>query len=390
MAQACVQGHSAYIFDRGGMKRVAQIRDLSLVRWERVRDNVSEATVRLEGDACSDQAELIDSIRSHRHELVIFRGDKRVWEGPIHRTISQNGFAEIIAKDVLTYLYYQPLTQAYSNASSGGVSHADTVTNRLEQIITYELTHSRVQKAWNGTAYVDVTVPAWEALTPPANVLPHLDVHHYVNEARTTAVTVPYSMTVGEHLQSLGRTSGIDFTTVGRAIHIWDVSRSLGRLPTMTEANFLADVIVSEYGADHAQASYVVGQDGVYGSALATTHLDYYGPWTQIFTAYQEEGTDAPTQADLDSQSRRNISGRQPAPIEVRIPDNSTILLSDTLTIDDLVCGTQVMLRATLAARQLSQMQKIDYVRVEETPTAENITLTLTPATKPDSDGVPT
>lgn len=374
----CVEQHTVEIFDRGGRRRVGKLLDLSEVNWERARDNVSEASVRIEGNACDMQAEFIDTLRTHRHEMVIYRGKDRVWEGPLHRISSHPGYTELFARDVAEYLMHTPLSKDWSNA----FPNITEVTTRLENIIEWELTHGRVQKV-NG---VNVNVAAWENLDPPINVLPYLDVHHWPNEARTSATTKAFEMTVGEHLASLARTSGIDFTVVGRSLHIWDVSRSLGRLRELTDADFLADVIVTEYGGDHTQAAYVIGQEGVYGSALNTEYLDYYGPWTRITTAYNEEGTEDPTAEELASQASRNISGRSPAPMEVRVPDNSSVVLSDTLHINQLVCGVQVPIRASLNARKLSQMQKIDHVTVNETSDGESVQLTLTPATREDSD----
>ena len=379
---SCVTHHTAYIYDRGGTRMVEPLVDLSQVQWSRVRDNCSEAMIRIEGDACSANAKILADARSHRHELVIFRGDERVWEGPIHRISTQSERAEIHAKDVLNYLNYQPLTQRYSNASEGGVSHTDTVSGRIEKIIEYELAHGRTMIGPDGSP---VAIPAWEALDPPINVLPHLDVRHFPNEAETTAVTEAYETTVGAHLQWLARQSGIDFTTIGRRIIIWDVSRNLGVLQTMTTDQFLNDVIVTEYGADHTQAAYSVGQNAMYGQAVDVEHLDYYGPWTTMYTVYHEEGSEIPTQPELDSQARRNLSGRSPAPVEVRIPDNSTIILND-IPINALIPGVQVPLRAVLNFRPIAQQQKIDIVRVTETATEERVQVTLTPATKPDSD----
>lgn len=377
----CVKGHTAYIFDRGGGRRVAPLIDLSVVQWERVRDGVSEAMIRLEDASCRKQAKVINQISSKRHELVIYRGNNRVWEGPIHRIASHSSFVEIFAKDVLSYLGGQPLTQLWDNSSAGdGVTE---VTTRFEDIINYELSHGRTMLV-DG---VSTPVPAWEALSPPINVLPHLSVHHFANEARTTAKTLPYEMGLLEHLKAMGRTSGIDYTAVGRAIHIWDVSRNIGRLSPWTRANFFNDVIVTEYGLDHAQAAYVVGQEGLYGQALNTENMDFYGPWTTMYTAYQEEGTAGPTQPELNSQARRNLSGRSPVPIEVRVPDNSSLILTDTLTIAHLIPGVQVPLRATMNSRKVAQMQKIDHVTVTETGTSgETVQVTLTPATKPDAE----
>lgn len=381
----CVQGHTAFIFDRGGQKRIAPLLDISSIRWERGRDEMTEATVRLEADSCARQAELIQQLRTHRHELVIYRGSQRVWEGPLYRIGSHANYVEIVAKDVLAYVFATPLSRVWDNTINGDGPVA--VTTRFENIINYELSTNRTQYIYNaGTDTWDpVPVIAWENLDPPINVLPFLDVRNFPNEAMTSAKTLAYEMTVGEHLLSAARTSGIDFTAVGRRIVLWDVSRNLGRLPQMTDANFYSNVVVTEYGSDHVQSSYVVGQEGQYGQAINLENLDYYGPWTNVYTAYNEE-TASPTPAELNSQAQRNLSGRSPAPIEVRIPDNSSIILSADITIDLLVPGVQVPLLATLNARQISQMQKIDHLVVTETAEREEIKVTLTPATKPDSD----
>lgn len=383
VAQQCVTGHSAFIFDRGGTKRMFPLLNMSYIQWARERDSTSEATVRIIGKACNDQMANLESARSHRHELVIFRGQERVWEGPLHRTQTQTGFAEFVAHDVTEYIFNQPLTQTWNNQ----YPNVTTVTQRIGDIIAYEMTHGRTMKFFDGTNWVDYPMLAWEdPATPPANVVPFLQVHHFPNEARYSGKTLPFDMTVGDHLASLARSQGIDFTAMGRAIHIWDTSRSLGRLQTLTEADFYADVLVSEYGADHTQAAYVVAQEGIYGQSVNPDNLDYYGPWTKMFTVYNDDGTDQPTQSELNSQAQRNTSGRSPAPIEVRVPDNSGIILSDTLTINKLVAGVQVPLRATLGARKISQLQKLDSVTVTEDENGETVQVTLTPATRPDDD----
>ena len=402
----CVSNHTAAVFDKGGKKRIGPLLDLSYVRWERTRDGISEGMVRVEGDSCSAQADFIGKIRSHRHELVIFRGNQRVWEGPLHRAGIEGDHAEFVARDVSEYLWKTPLTQDWDNshAAEGAVA----VSTRIGEIIQYEITHGRQQFYADGPDAAEavaewtaaggtltpvtggwlVDIPALEddSIFPAINMVDYLVVHNWPNEARTSAFTVPYQMSVGEHLQNLARRAGIDYTVIGRSLHIWDVSRNLGVLGQWTEANFRANVAVTEYGADHTQSSYVIGQDGTYGSSLNLKNLAYYGPWTTIFTSYNEEGSADPTLNQLNSQARRNLSGRSPAPIEVRVPDGSSLILTDNLTINHLVPGVQVPLRATLNARKLVQQQKIDHVRVEENPDGEEIKVTLTPATKPDAD----
>lgn len=361
---ACVETHSIYIYDRGGMTRMAQILDVSSVQWTRDRDGISEATVRVQGSACSAQAETLSAIEPKRHEMVIFRGEERVWEGPVWRVGWHSDWVEINAHDIFQYLIGTPLSQEYNNAYPNIVP----VTTRIEDIL-------------------DVELVRWEILDPPANVYPHLEIHHFPNEAQTTAVTLPFEMTVGEHIQHLAHYGGIDFACVGRSLHVWDVNRHLGRTRMLTEADFLgSEVILTAYGSEHTQSAYVVGQDGVYGEAHNPLYEDYYGPWTTIYTAYGEEGTDVPSQAELDSQAQRNLSGRSPVPVEVRVPDNSSIRLNESLTINDLVPGVEIPVLATLNARRMSQMQKLDHLRVSEDESGETVQVTLVPATRDDSD----
>lgn len=379
MAEKYCSVHTVMIYDRGGMSRIGEITRLSRVEWSRDRDGVSEALIRIEGTSCSAQRDMFKNISTKRHELVIFRGEDRVWEGPIFR-ISDEGFRiTIAAKDVCAYLFGTALTREWDNSSS----NATTMTARMGAIIEYELQHDRVGRSLGGSP---VVIPAWESLDPPVNILPHLQIHHFPNEARTAAKTMPFELTVGEHLASAARTSGIDYCAVGRAIHLWDTSRSIGQTRVLTEKDFYGNVITTDYGSDHTQGSYVVGQGGMYGEAIEAEHMDYYGPWMKIFNAYNEEATEAPTQAELNSQAARNVSGRSPVPMEVRVPDNSTIRLSETLTIHDLVPGVRVPLRATLNARTADQDQKLDHVRVVEEANGETISVTLTPASRPDSD----
>ena len=371
----CIQDHTVYIYDRGGMTRVGQLLDVSQVRWTRDRDGVSEADIRVEGSACSAQANLLSRIEPKRSEVVIFRGEDRVWEGPVWRVGWHADYVEINAHDIMAYINGTPLSKEYDNRfkadydTNGDPIHIYTqpteVTTRIGQILSHEMA-------------------VWENLEPPANVLPFVKIHHYPNEAKTSAYTKAFEMTVGEHIQSLARYGGVDYTVVGRALHVWDVSRNLGRTRQLTEADFFSEVIITAYGADMATDVYVVGHDGKYGHASAPS--SYYGPWTMILTAYNEEGTADPTQPELDSQAKRNINGRQPVPVEVRIPDNSGIRLNETLTIHDMVPGVQIPLLATLNSRQLSQLQKIDHVTVVETPEGETIQVILTPATKADDD----
>lgn len=371
--------HRAMIYDRGGQRRLGEVKRLSKVEWNRDRDGVSEGMLTIEtGRDCRSQRGFLRDLSEKRHELVIFRGQQRVWEGPIFRISDEGARIGLFARDVTSYLFGTMISQDYDNRTN-----VIPMTTRVAQMIAYELSNSRIGRSLGGDP---ILIPAWEELDPPINVLPHLTLHNFANEARTAAFIRAFSTTVGLNLAGAARSSGIDYTAVGRAIHLWDTSRSIGQIRTLTEADFFGNIVVSGYGADHTQAAYVSGQEGVYGEAVNPDGLDFYGPWSTAYTAYNEEGSAAPTIGALNSQAARNTSGRSPVPVEVRIPDNSSVRLGDTLDIQDLVPGVRVPLLATLNARARNQMQKLDHLTVTETAEKEDVKITLSPASKEDSD----
>lgn len=373
----CAVTHSVHVMDRGGATKVGVLTDIAQLQWSRKRDAVSDATIRIAMDDCSSQRDLLSQIEPKRSEIVIYRGVDRVWEGPVWRTTDHPDYFEIYAKDVFAYLEGTPLTRVWDNTFPNNVE----MTTRIGQMIEYELSTNYTIRSEGGGL---VPVTAWENLPTPVNLLPYLTIHHFPNEAKTSDRTSPYEMTVGQYIQLKARTGGIDYTAVGRAIHVWDTSRWIGQTRPLTDADFDGKPIVSAYGSDHTTFAYVATEDNRYGSAGVPD--DYYGPWSKIFTVYNEESTKPPTDGDLNSQASRNVAGRTPVPVEVRIPDNSTIRLDSSLTINDLVPGVRVPLVARMNVRSINQPQKLQSMVVTEDGSGETVQVTLTPATRPDSD----
>lgn len=358
----CVTQHRAYIYDRGGVTRLAEIVQLASVEWTRVRDDISEATVNVNGQACQAQADTLGGIEPGRHELVLYRGDERVWEGPINRLTYTRDSVEIHALDVLYYASRTVMHLGYDNS----YPNVDYVIDRAALILTTELGRK-------------------EALTPPINVLPHLTLHQLATDAKTSAETVPYQYTVFEHIDALAAKSGLDYTVIGRAIHLWDTHESLGLTAVLTENDFLGDITVSVYGSELATRAIVTDGQGVAGIAGGID--PFYGEWETLATAY-DENEDAgapPTQAELKSQAARNIVGRIPAPLQVRIPDGSSLNPTGVLTLGDLVPGVYMPLRADMTVRVIQQTQKLNKVSVTETPAGEEITVVLYPAASDDN-----
>jgi hypothetical protein len=352
----CVSRHTVTVYDRGGVNKLAEIVDIAAVSWNRVRDDISEASIVLSGAACDEQNGILTSLRSSRHEIVIHRGGERVWEGPITRMSGTRNTFSIHARDVMHYAARTTMRNAYSNAYP---NVGPTIT-RAALIMNTELARK-------------------EALDPPINVLPFLVLHQTPTDARTSAATHKYQYQVWEHIDELAAKAGMDYTVVGRAIHFWDTHQPLGQTQTVTQADFLGDLEVTEYGMELATHAHVTDGEGNYGSAGAND--PYYGEVELLTTSGDEtEGETPPTSAEMQSQAQRNLAGRIPTPLVVRVPENSSLNPNGVLTMSDLVPGVWMPLRAEVIGFNISQMQKLQNMKVTEDGSGETITVTLQPA----------
>lgn len=390
-AEDCITRHSVAYYDRGGQRRVNPLINLASIRWERTRSDFTTATAVISARNCEIQAQAIADIEAHFHELVIWRGDSRCWEGPIRDVKWYRDRVEIIADDAGEYINNAVCSKEWPPPSEGGQPF---MTERVREIITYELTTPYTMDIGLTTPEV-VTVPRWENLGsgawpfatygPPANVLPFLDVRAstavpggLLTDARVTA----FQMYVGEHLKNLAR-GGLDFTTVGRALTVWDSAYELGRTRPLTDADFLGDVVVIASGGDQASIGHIVAQgeeqeDGTtiipVGSAGGVD--PFYGVWNDLRT--REDEDEAATQQALNTQARRILSGRKRTPLQIIAP--SGIRLGVGLTIDDLIPGVILPVRATMNLKPVSQDQVLDRVTVNETANGETIDVALSPA----------
>lgn len=354
--------HRVFINERGGTRRVAEISSIDKVTWSRVRDDISDASISLGSDSTRAQSEFLQSLvgATGRYEMCIYRGASRVWEGPLTlATFHRNGL-ELQARDVMHYASRTIMRARYNNSTP----HSTFVTTRAFNILSAELARK-------------------EAITPAINVVPYLVEHHLSTDARTASDTLPYQYTVFEHIDSLAANNGIDYTVLGRAIHLWDTSNAaMGYTPTMTEGDFLGEMYVSVYGMELGTIAAVTDGQGNFASVGSSA--GYYGEVERLDSAYDENATTSPTQSELHSQAQRNLAGRNPTPLQVRIPDGSGLDLRGKFTIDMLVPGVYVPLRATLNLVEISQMQKLKTVVVTEDSDGETVQITLFPATDDD------
>lgn len=371
----CIERHRLSIYDRGGSRRVHNLVDVTSVEWERLRDSKSSASFTLAGRSCEQQADIVRDIANGagRYELVIHRGDDRVWEGPIRRVGTLRDRAVVLATDIKEYMDRTSLSKAWPNADGGG---QPLMGDRLEDMIAYELTEPYVM-ATNGGP---VVVPRWEGLSQPINVLPFLTV--YPGTVLTRAETLDFEMMLGEHIDNLVD-GGMDFTVVGRRMILWDSALSIGQTRRLTDADFYGDIEVIRYASEHWSISHLSASQDEESDERGVGHAggedDFYGVWENIVSQQSEEGTDAPTQTELNSQAQRDILHRNPVPLEVHIPDGVGLRLSHDLTIQHLVPGVIMPVVTDKNIQRVTQPQRLDSVKVTETASGETVQVSLSP-----------
>lgn len=381
MAIAVVKNHTVWLMERGGRRRVWQLENVTSVQWGRVRDDISTAVVHVAvTEEASDNNAVLGSLvgATGRYEIAIWRDEECPWQGPITLTQLNGADFEIDARDVNHYLERLAMSKVYDNSTAG--TGTDFVVNRIYGIMAFEL-------ARKDTAELPFSIPS-------CNVSPYIVKHVVSTDAKTSKVTPAYFSYVWSHLDDLAGSDGLDYTTIGRAIHLWDTNNpAMGYTPTVTQADFNGKLAFSAYGMELATRSIVTDGQGNWAEADTELHggVDsYYGLVETLNNPYTTaDGTTVPSQADLISQADRNLIARNPTPLQVRVPDGSALNMNGVLELGMLVPGVYMPLVIEQGPFTLSQMQKLAAMTVSETANkGETVTVTMGPASDPDA-GVP-
>ena len=375
--------NKVYAYTKGGQHMLGEITPVVSIEWNRLRDDISRCLITTAGFRY-DCGEMLETLHTWMHELVVFRDGVRVWEGPITRILDSPQGLTIEAKDVMAWPYRRIMRQGYNDAFRvvNGVEFGDfTVVERAKLIIL------------NALARDD------------PNVIPYLTTYNFPDDAGQSRIVPDFAKTAWEEVDDLAATGGLDYTTVGRRIILWDTHRPIGRLQEMRNENFSAAPVVTEYGMQLATTYGVTNNSGIFG--VVDRDPLSYGPVELLASAFGEtEDANAAAEAALTREQRealervltgqaeRGIASRYPAPIQVRVPDGSTLTPQTEVDINHLIPGVWVPLRAQGTLRQIAQWQKLDVVNVAETAeAAETVSVTFSPAPNagqdPDVEGAP-
>lgn len=364
--------HRVYVYKSGGLVRLGEVTGCTEIKYDRLRDEISAARIVVK-DWSDDCGALLASLDPWAHEIVIFRDNgtevDRVWEGPIITLTYKSDEVVIAARDVGIHLYRRAIKQEMNDGRLGG----RTVVDRALRIIR------------------NVMAPH------DPNVLKYLLSFEGDRDPTQWRNTPAYSRTAYEEIDDMAANSGLDYTIVGRRIIVWGTKSRIGLLPEFQDGDLGATPIVSLYGMSYANSYTVSDGNGLYGSAYRwADYLFYKGPVEMLSSSWASdsmptEGTYSDAEREKIRQSFResaehSLVSRNPVPVVVRIPDNTTISPQAVLSINHLVPGVSVPLRSNGLLRSFSTLQKLDSVTVTEKEGEERITITLSPFYREDSD----
>lgn len=366
--------HRAFIYRRGGKRRVGEITNFSHLDWSRVRDDISTAEVHVV-DWGPDEGTLLKYLQTWAYELVIYRENgytsDRVWEGPITKLTYESDRVVISARDVMAYAYRRIIREKMSDAGSNG---GDTVVSRATRVMQ-------------------------QAFAPDdPNILAYLTPFSPGDSAMQYRSTPAYSRTAFEEIDDMAANAGLDYVAVGRAVILWGTRNRIGTLPEFRDADLGNTPIVSEYGMQFANRYAVSDGNGIYGVA---DHLDEseedetYGLVEMLSSTWasdSEVDTGTYTQQGIATMiesfteyAERSIEDRYPPPVVVRVPDNTSVNPGAVISIQHLVPGVVIPLRSNSTLREVKANQKLDSVRVIEESGTETVSITLSPFNRDDA-----
>lgn len=336
----CPETYTAAFYDNRGQTPASEALELSAVRWGRVLDDTSTAsvTVPIVSQEC---CEYLTSARTWCNDLAIFRDSSMVWQGPV--TLLNHGRDNTVveAQDVIAWLFRAEIINKIDFTASG--SGAADLALIAERIITESL------------ADFD------------PNVLPFLSVSlSGITGERLYDALQNYA---GEELKELART-GMDFTALGHRIII-SGETALARLAQLQDEDFLGELRVVEDGAGAVTKAIVHGE----GVTATAGGVGTCGKLTRLAKEEQIRDTGS-AQAEADAL----VAAGDPTPLVLEVPDGVQLSPEAPLDIMDLVPGVVIPVASTATCRTVNTDLRLLKLEVEYTQSAgEVVKVTLAP-----------
>jgi hypothetical protein len=357
--------HRAEIRMAGGLILVGEVTSIIRVDWERKRDDISLANVW--SAITYPECAWLGNIQTGVHELHLYRNDVPVWQGPITRLEYRKDIVEIYASDILWVAKNKALESSYNNK----YPNVKKVGYMMSWLLKEQTFSKADWAAWNMSGRVH-----WVQMD--ANV---------GEEPKTTRAVLALSTTTWEDFDKYAEDSGMDYTVIGRDIYFWDTHYRWNVLPPLIGKYVAGDTLaVVEYGNELATRVYVTNGSGKASKAEAPADemARYPSPIEHVISSWNEAaGTATPAAEDLAAwvtQSKSLVDRSSPAPVRVRLGENSSLMPDAPYDINDLMAGAWLIVRVEKLARTMEEWHKVEHLGVREEGGGETVTISTVSA----------
>ena len=312
----------------------AVIDDVADVLWGRTLDDYSDASVVVAKDRTPERCcQQLGLTRTWGHELVIYRDDEFVWQGPITQRGEFRDRFEFHARDMLAWFDRRRNERPYQWVEPTEQQPHGLGRRRVDELLREILADATAEgDPWRGGVVIDG-----------------------IAALATLQAEQQHEKNLGDLIRDL-LGYGVDAFTIGRQVFFLAESTSRGFEPrTLTEADFLADLEVREIGLDGATRAAVVGQQpqqpvGEGGVQPPSQMAAPIGVWPEtggldpffglLFTGSQSStATDEEACRDL---ARMAVAYGNPPPVSIVVPANTQLSPTAPISIHDIVPGRRV------------------------------------------------
>lgn len=346
----CADEYTCNIVDRGGNPSLtAEGLPVSQVEWGRQLDATSTATLTIPTGEAPECCGILADVRAGRHEVVIWRDDEKVWEGPIVDIRTGRDQVVINAQDVTAYLARHTIPSRMCWGDSDTGTEGEPCDRPPEELGTIAL--EVLQAALGEHADEDV--------------LPYLIVNPVGETGERDFEPYTYASDI---LEDLGRTT-LDYTAIGRRIVIGG-PLTFGTLAQLRCDSFAGDVESWE-DATIAATRVIVRGDDVVG--IASVDDPYYG----VMDLVVEDDTIL-DQTSADFAARQILATSRPPLVYVVTPSGSELSTDAPVCINQLVPGALVPVYLDCTCRPAVTVLRLTSVSVTYDNTGEHVKIALT------------
>jgi hypothetical protein len=339
--------NSAWIYKAGGTTPIAEIETPKSLEWNRLLNEVSDATVDVNTGSHGDCCSIFGKLGTWGHELKMFRDGEPVWEGPITNIKWRRGGVSITAQD--------PLAWSKKRLTSGKfVSTPDYAEKQ-----------------------------AWELVAESFGTLTNHDPNVIPYAQRLAAGTGPLMTRDVKNVGGMYYDQWLDvakagamFTFVGRRLLVWHSAYVMGMTKALEPAKHMSgEVEIEEDGMEVGIRIFFVNDDGFFGASSDTTGITadaFYGLNDLLVPS---DGYD---EASLRAMAVTYGEGTYPAPLKVNLPQGSVLSCDAPFGINELVAGTLMPVKVeTGICRRVASTHQLTGVKVTQDSSGEKVAITL-------------